>query len=191
MGIIDINKLTSNNPKEFMGLFNIYNQNDINFQFVEDTQWFLGKQFIKIPKLSEESFNFIKREYPENYEAKTYAAFNWFYYKHLILPILLYALCEDTNPSIKDGNVILNATASMSVMNNINKFIRLENDISIWSYNDCSQEKFEELYEKTKNAIIDDPIKLSILASGQKPERNKPCPCGSNKKYKKCHGKNN
>jgi preprotein translocase subunit SecA len=28
------------------------------------------------------------------------------------------------------------------------------------------------------------------LPSGQKPGRNDPCPCGSGKKYKKCHGAN-
>ena len=28
------------------------------------------------------------------------------------------------------------------------------------------------------------------VAAGQKVGRNEPCPCGSGKKYKKCHGAN-
>jgi len=31
--------------------------------------------------------------------------------------------------------------------------------------------------------------KGAVLGPGQKPGRNSPCPCGSGKKYKKCHGR--
>jgi len=36
------------------------------------------------------------------------------------------------------------------------------------------------------------PVAMNVIPSGQskKTGRNDPCPCGSGKKYKRCHGKN-
>jgi len=33
------------------------------------------------------------------------------------------------------------------------------------------------------------PEKKLVLPGGEEVNRNDPCPCGSGKKYKKCHGK--
>jgi len=33
-----------------------------------------------------------------------------------------------------------------------------------------------------------DPAKKTVVREGEKTGRNDPCPCGSGKKYKKCHG---
>lgn len=46
-----------------------------------------------------------------------------------------------------------------------------------------SEEKQKELYLEQK--------KSGTIVKGQKIYPNDPCPCGSGKKYKKCHGKNN
>ena len=45
-----------------------------------------------------------------------------------------------------------------------------------------SEEKQKELYLEQK--------KYGTIVKGQKIYPNDPCPCGSGKKYKKCHGKN-
>ena len=45
-----------------------------------------------------------------------------------------------------------------------------------------SEEKQKELYLEQKKA--------GTIVKGQKIYPNDPCPCGSGKKYKKCHGKN-
>ena len=45
-----------------------------------------------------------------------------------------------------------------------------------------SEEKQKELYLEQK--------KSGTIVKGQKIYPNDPCPCGSGKKYKKCHGKN-
>jgi len=34
----------------------------------------------------------------------------------------------------------------------------------------------------------DDSVGTKTVAAGAKVGRNDPCPCGSGKKYKKCHG---
>lgn len=173
--------------EKFIGMLDKYASSD-NPSFMEDALFVLQRQLERMPDISDESFDGLKDMYPENYRIRIAMAKNWHYYKHLVLPILLHALCEDTNPQIKDGALALNIAATMSVMHNIHKFLKLENELSVWSHEDCSQEKFEEIYQKTKDAIIQNPEVLELLASGVTPERNKPCPCGSQKKYKKCHG---
>ena len=52
--------------------------------------------------------------------------------------------------------------------------------------------KKEEKPDKSPKGHFDGPATISPKASlgGKEPGRNDPCPCGSGKKYKKCHGKN-
>jgi len=38
------------------------------------------------------------------------------------------------------------------------------------------------------NAVAADPVIAPVLNDGPKVGRNDPCPCGSGKKYKHCHG---
>ena len=42
--------------------------------------------------------------------------------------------------------------------------------------------------KKTNNSYKDDPLKNVKTLIGKKIQRNDPCPCGSGKKYKMCHG---
>jgi len=40
-----------------------------------------------------------------------------------------------------------------------------------------------------ESSLIAKPQKMTTIRQGTKVDRNDPCPCGSGKKYKKCHGK--
>ncbi|MBV5337259.1 MAG: SEC-C domain-containing protein [Deltaproteobacteria bacterium] len=44
-------------------------------------------------------------------------------------------------------------------------------------------------YDDALGATDDEQEKLQPLLAGPKIGRNDPCPCGSGKKYKQCHGK--
>ncbi len=53
--------------------------------------------------------------------------------------------------------------------------------------NDANKESnFDKLYQQEKKNLTPN---ISNLKNKQKVGRNNPCPCGSGKKYKKCHGK--
>ena len=64
----------------------------------------------------------------------------------------------------------------------------LQNKFSEWSYNDCTVEIYDKITSDMKNYIIDNDAILLSLAANEKISPNDKCPCGSGKKYKKCHG---
>jgi uncharacterized protein YecA (UPF0149 family) len=41
----------------------------------------------------------------------------------------------------------------------------------------------------TRVSIVQEPVRSQAAGSKSEAGRNDPCPCGSGKKYKKCHGK--
>ena len=58
-------------------------------------------------------------------------------------------------------------------------FQELSNGIRKWSYRGWTPDELNALQEETPKKI---PVKTKKVG------RNEPCPCGSGKKYKKCHG---
>ena len=48
---------------------------------------------------------------------------------------------------------------------------------------------YDRLFNKIKSLIITDDKLLKNMAESRKIYPNDPCPCGSGKKYKKCHGR--
>jgi Fe-S-cluster containining protein len=46
-----------------------------------------------------------------------------------------------------------------------------------------------KVVEKIKAYLLENPTQNHTPATGKKTGRNEPCPCGSGKKFKKCHGK--
>jgi len=71
---------------------------------------------------------------------------------------------------------------------NAEKFLRLSNKVTMWSYNDCSLEGFDAIVDEMEHYIVDNEEIVERLIVGPKIARNELCPCGSGKKYKKCHG---
>lgn len=71
---------------------------------------------------------------------------------------------------------------------NAEKLLRLNNEFTMWSYDNCSIEGFNTVVAEMEHCIIDNEEIVKRLIIGPKIERNELCPCGSGKKYKKCHG---
>lgn len=67
-------------------------------------------------------------------------------------------------------------------------FYRLNNDFTRWSFEDCSLERFDAIVEQMRHYILDNEAVAERIVMGTPIGRNDPCPCGSGKKYKKCHG---
>lgn len=58
-----------------------------------------------------------------------------------------------------------------------------------WLYN---LEEWDKIFSKEKQKEIEDQYHYGrTVVKGPKIGRNEPCPCGSGKKYKNCHGKRN
>lgn len=71
---------------------------------------------------------------------------------------------------------------------NADRLLRLNDRFTAWSFNDCSLEGFDMLIDEMRHCIIDNEEVVERLATGSGIGRNELCPCGSGKKYKKCHG---
>jgi hypothetical protein len=65
------------------------------------------------------------------------------------------------------------------VISFVQLFQELSNGIRKWSYGGWKVNEFNALQEEPPKKI---PVKVNKVG------RNEPCPCGSGKKYKKCHG---
>ena len=50
-------------------------------------------------------------------------------------------------------------------------------------------EKDGMIYHGSRDEPGEQPKVQQVIREGEKVGRNDPCPCGSGKKYKKCHGK--
>ncbi len=88
----------------------------------------------------------------------------------------------------KDGTTFDVRYLSNMITMSANKLQRLNDKFTIWSYNDCSREGFDAVTSEIKQCIIDDKNVVLRFVNGPKIERNELCPCGSGKKFKKCHG---
>lgn len=72
---------------------------------------------------------------------------------------------------------------------NLKEIIRTYNEFTLWSEGECDPETYDRLFTRIRNLIIDDENILDIVAGdAKKPSVNDLCPCGSGKKWKKCHG---
>lgn len=89
----------------------------------------------------------------------------------------------------KPGQVKLNVIYLAKMLSyNASHFLRLSNKFTYWSYEDCSLEGFDSIIEDMRHYILDNEDVAERLIGGPPIGRNELCPCGSGKKYKKCHG---
>ena len=61
-------------------------------------------------------------------------------------------------------------------------------DDKYWVINECIYLKYEEEYSEELEQAVK-KLLTKPMAWTTKVGRNDPCPCGSGKKFKKCHGK--
>lgn len=104
-------------------------------------------------------------------------------FEMVYLPIAFYLL------TTTGDSVTLNVRYLANMISyNAEILLRLNNKFTIWSYDNCSLEGFDTIIAEMEHYIINNEKIVERLIAGPKIERNEPCPCGSGKKYKKCHG---
>lgn len=94
--------------------------------------------------------------------------------------ILQLAQCEPGD------RVSLTSAWCDSMTHTINSLMTLCNRLTIWSERDCSDSGFDEIIDLMRLCLVSDDEILNSLVAGV--GRNETCPCGSGKKFKKCHG---
>lgn len=97
----------------------------------------------------------------------------------VLLPVMYKCLTESTGSSIW----------LQSYYHNRFKFLDIINEFAHWSYDDCSYDTYDSLYDKFSKLSVTNVAILFNLASGDKVYPNEPCPCGSGNKFKKCCGR--
>lgn len=113
-------------------------------------------------------------------------------YQYTALPVIVDFLVRSFGDDSKfefDNELKFNLEYIQSVYKNRQAIINHQNKVAEWIKGDMSDEKIIEIYENIKDEIIENRDVLEQLYFNRKVGRNDPCPCGSGKKYKKCHGK--
>lgn len=72
---------------------------------------------------------------------------------------------------------------------NWKKLLIMHNKFTAWSYEDCSIEEYNMLFDETRKYVLDEEWLIVDLLENTLPRPNDKCPCGSGKKFKKCHGR--
>lgn len=170
---------------------NIFQTN--NIQIHSDIYKVLLQNVRKIPMPSRE--HLLKQfKNVNNAEMRTMLYVTWMIYKHTFLPIAIDSALhyKSNEQNYKDG-IKIRYYFIESCTNSIYRMIKIENEFTKWSENDCSIEKYDKLYKDLEECIIDNEKCLITLFDNHidnKIIRSKdPCPCGSGKRYKNCCGK--
>ena len=82
----------------------------------------------------------------------------------------------------------INLSDVMSCFYTRDSILQLKNKLTTWSYGECNLEDYDRLVEEAKQLIITNHSLFKCLYDNTLPGRNDLCPCGSGKKFKKCHG---
>lgn len=106
-----------------------------------------------------------------------------FAFEMIYLPIVFHMLTADEGTHTVNIRYLANM-----ISYNADDFFKLNDKFTMWSYDDCSLSGFDSLTTEMGHYIVDNEKLLQRLMTGPKIERNETCPCGSGKKYKKCHG---
>lgn len=113
-------------------------------------------------------------------------------YQYTALPVVVDLLVRSFGEGSKcefDNELKFNLEYIQSVHKNRQSIINYQNKIAEWIKGDMPNEEIVEIYENIQDEIIENRDVLEQLYFNRKIGRNDPCPCGSGKKYKKCHGK--
>lgn len=98
---------------------------------------------------------------------------------------------DGINDSLKEKNDIENMEEDTVVNLGFDKELLYKNMVAAgaeWLY---GLEQWNDIYdEETRKRLYLEQKKSGTIVKGPKIYPNDPCPCGSGKKYKKCHGRN-
>lgn len=98
---------------------------------------------------------------------------------------------DGINDSLKEKNDIENLEEDTEVNLGFDKELLYKNMVAAgaeWLY---GLKEWDDIYdEETRKRLYLEQKKSGTIVKGPKIYPNDPCPCGSGKKYKKCHGRN-
>ena len=98
---------------------------------------------------------------------------------------------DGINDSLKEANPIEEMEEDTVVNLGFDKPLLYKNMVAAgadWLY---GLEEWEAIYDKeTRDQLFKEQRESSTVRKEAKVYPNDPCPCGSGKKYKKCHGRN-
>lgn len=98
---------------------------------------------------------------------------------------------DGINDSLKEKNDIENMEEDTVVNLGFDKELLYKNMVAAgaeWLY---GLDEWNDIYdEETRKRLYLEQKKSGTIVKGPKIYPNDPCPCGSGKKYKKCHGRN-
>ena len=98
---------------------------------------------------------------------------------------------DGINDSLKEQNPIEEMDEDTVVNLGFDKELLYKNMVDAkadWLYGLPQWEKIFD--EETRHDLYLEAKKMNTIVKPKKVGRNDPCPCGSGKKYKKCHGRN-
>lgn len=86
-------------------------------------------------------------------------------------------------------NAPFNARWLLSAATKASSIISCINDMEKWEQEGCDDDEYKDILLRTEQYITDNEDVLEYLYVHGDPNRNDPCPCGSGKKFKACHGR--
>ena len=111
--------------------------------------------------------------------------------KYGIELMTMVGFLDGINDSLKTPNPIEEMDEDTEVSLDFDKELLFKNMVAAgaeWLY---GLEEWEPIFdEETRKRLYHEQKMSGTVKKGRKIYPNDPCPCGSGKKYKKCHGKN-
>lgn len=115
---------------------------------------------------------------------------SWMAYRFLYLPLILSIFIDGNVDKLLPGHTCSFKYFKLySMMASHRSLLSVSNDMARWSYDSCDKDEYIRLYNRCKDMIIESDEVLEALLTLNKPGRNDICPCGSQRKFKKCCGK--
>lgn len=125
------------------------------------------------PKIEKEDLNFV------DWERKKVAYKCKQVFTAVLLPFIYqFAMGEPAYP-------VMTEMCSVNLM----RMLKLQDEINEWVKTDCSDRMYLEVYGKMLELPVMNLDVLGELLERGKIGPNEKCPCGSGKKFKKCHGR--
>lgn len=91
--------------------------------------------------------------------------------------------------NIKDGDLGMFPDESFPVIRCINYLMDIYNNMGTWSYGECDGETYAKIYADAMLPMQAAEAFDLYSLNPDLPGRNDPCPCGSGRKFKKCHAR--
>lgn len=188
VGMVEAIKGIRNGDSVLSKCVNLMNKNEF-----QDDSYFvaiINEYLEKMPEIGNSQVESFRKLGMHNIDARMKLTSAWLDYSYTIMPLIVWTLAKDTRSKTLDsGQIAIDLRVLESVMHNLYQLSLNANDMQKWSVDDCSLTGFKALYEHECELICDSMSVLDAWFFRDEIGRNDKCPCGSGRKYKKCHGK--